>query len=172
MCSCLHPIGGDNGKVTAAVSAYTGRWLHDNKGNTPLLRSWGPTGPRVPYIDSAQGQGVSRRAISLWQAGRLSEGLGTDTDPECPCSLLIRVIPPGCPTGRLWGIFTGQCSMDLWPVNCAIRCRLWHDDGTMQAPSGARLPSVAPSRCACTMGRGSDPALFPWTGVHSLGSSL
>ena len=76
----------------------------------------------MPYIDSAQGQGVSRRAISLWQAGRLSEGLGTDTDPVCPCSLLIRVIPPGCPTRRLWGIFTGQCSMELWPVNCAIRC--------------------------------------------------
>ena len=101
------------------------------------------------------------------------EGTGDrHMDPDCPCSLLIRVIPPGCPTGRLWGIFTGQCSMELWPVNCAIRCRLRHDDGTMQAPSGARLPSVAPSRCACTMGRGSDPALFPWTGVHSLGSSL
>ena len=87
----------------------------------------------MPYIDSAQGQGVSRRAISLWQAGRLSEGLGTDTDPECPCSLLIRVIPPGCPTGRLWGIFTGQCSMELWPVNCAIRCltRRWNHAGSI-----------------------------------------
>ena len=51
------------------------------------------------------------------------EGTGDrHMDPDCPCSLLIRVIPPGCPTGRLWGIFTGQCSMELWPVNCAIRC--------------------------------------------------
>ena len=63
------------------------------------------------------------------------EGTGDrHMDPDCPCSLLIRVIPPGCPTGRLWGIFTGQCSMELWPVNCAIRCRLarrWNHAGSI-----------------------------------------
>ena len=144
MCSCLRPIGGDDGKVIAAVSAYTGRWLHDNKGNTPLLRSWGPFGPRVPtYIDlctrpSSTQQSYLSAAVSAHWGRRLREqsgflrhgreekavtkGLGTDTDPDCPCSLLIRVIPPGCPTGRLWGIFTGQCSMEPWHVNCAIRC--------------------------------------------------
>ena len=52
ICSCLRPTGGDDCKVIAAVSALMGRWLQDNKGNTPLHRSWGPIfGPRAPtYI--------------------------------------------------------------------------------------------------------------------------
>ena len=181
--------------IIAAVSAYTGRWLRDNKGNIPLLRSWGPFGPRVPtYIDlctrpSSTQQSYLSAAVSAHWGRRLREqsgflrhgreekavtkGLGTD--------IWTPIVPALCLPGfsrrvvlldDYGGYSQASVLCELWPVNCAIRCRLRHDDGTMQAPSGARLPSVAPSRCACTMGRGSDPALFPWTGVHSLGSSL
>ena len=43
-----------------------------------------------------------------------------------------------------------------WPGNSAIECRV-RDWGIVPTPD-------------LTLGRGSDPALFPWTGVHSLGS--
>ena len=101
ICSCLRPIGGDDCMVIAAVSARMGRWQQDNKGNTLLLRSWGPIfGPRAPTYISAQGHRVRSRAISLqlsppnWgrrlrghcgflRHGReekaVTKGLGTDT---------------------------------------------------------------------------------------------
>ena len=83
MCSCLHPIGGDDGKVTAAVSAYTGRWLHDNKGNRLCAR---PMSTQKSYFSVAVSARWGRRLREQYgflHHGReekaVTKGLGTDT---------------------------------------------------------------------------------------------
>ena len=156
--------------IIAAVSAYTGRWLHDNKGNIPLLRSWGPFGPRVPtYIDlctrpSSTQQSYLSAAVSAHWGRRLREqsgflrhgreekavtkGLGTD--------IWTPIVPALCLPGfsrrvvlldDYGGYSQASVLSELWPGNSAIRCRLRHDDGMLHRVRGCQvwLPRAVPA---------------------------
>ena len=148
MCSCLRPKGGDDCKIIAAVSANMGRWLQDNKGNTPLLRSWGPIfGPRAPtYIGTLHkaieyaaelplcprplGETAVRtmRPSPSRPGGEgCHEGIGDrHMDPDYPClSANQREFLPSCPCWTTMGEYSqANVLSEHWPGNSAIRCRV------------------------------------------------